>query len=135
MASWQLVVITGASKGFGRALALAHASLFTDGRDLRLHFVLTGRSISDLEDSQEAIQTLLIERNLCIEEFDIDLCASDLTELDRLTDVCVSLFDTPLHKHPERSYERVVFYNNAGSLGQLGVSLIASPSSVCLLCV
>jgi NAD(P)-dependent dehydrogenase (short-subunit alcohol dehydrogenase family) len=54
-----MVIITGASRGYGRALALAFA------RRLKtpLHLVLAARSFADLEETQNLVLQLRAERD------------------------------------------------------------------------
>ena len=108
---WQLIVISGASKGFGRSCALSFAS----ARKSAIHFVLTGRSEIDLDDTKQLLQN--IDSN--ISEIQIDLFITDLSNLSTLESVSNTLFDVPFINNPNRNYEKVIFVNNAGSLGPL----------------
>jgi sepiapterin reductase len=102
------VIITGASKGFGRAIARAFARL-TDGD---VHFVISGRNHSDLESLQSELAILREQSSF---QTTCDVVTADLSNISDISDTANRLFATSKN-WTERS---VNFVNNAGSLGQL----------------
>ena len=105
---WKAVVITGASKGFGKAIAEAISKEFQSP----LYFVLHGRDINDLE----ATRTML-EQQRQPSNFMCKLVVADVSKVDSLEAIAGQLFDFP-NDSPDQ-FEEVYFFNNAGSLGTL----------------
>lgn len=103
-----LVIITGASRGYGRSLAVSFA------RRLKkpLHLVLAARSAADLEETRALVLAARAER-----ETTCDLVALDCTgDSYSLVTACDQMFkDSGSDK-----YTDVIFVSNAGVLGQLG---------------
>eukprot|EP01038_Epipyxis_sp_PR26KG_P011059 gene11059-14844_t len=113
----RLVVITGASRGFGRSIALTIAQVFQNDH---LHFILTSRSQVELNETKSII--FKIRENIqhgvstVCDIFPVDL--SDLSSLPiALSDVFNGLSDSGI-KSP---YTELMFFNNAGSLGPLNL--------------
>lgn len=102
--SWRLVVISGASRGYGRACASAFSKVAG-----QLHFILLGRDNNELE----VTKSLLDERHC------IDIHVSDLSLLSQLNEIAEDIFSKPFEKYSQRVYDRVIFINNSGSLGPL----------------
>ncbi len=108
------LLITGASRGFGRSTALAFAKRITSHS---IHFILTARSSSDLDATVQLIKEARGEVDAGISAGDrIDIIVADLSDLSTLEDSSKRLFDS-LEGHGE--YYRVFFVNNAGSMGPL----------------
>eukprot|EP01041_Mallomonas_annulata_P013799 gene13799-29342_t len=105
-ASWNFLVVTGASKGLGKAIALA----FAKSTKNPLHVVLTGRS----GDGLEAIRTALMSARESHETV-CELMPADLSDLKTLPTTTESLFAIK----SDRLYSKAILINNAGSLGRL----------------
>lgn len=108
--SWQIIIITGASRGFGQAIAISFAKASRGP----LHFVLSGRTLQDLEVTKSAIESL---RGHPLQT-QIDIVSADLFDAAGLDTVASELFD---REDKTREYKKTVFFNNAGSLGPLEV--------------
>lgn len=106
--SWYYVVITGASKGFGKALAES----FSKSIDGPLHIVLTGRVTDDLEEVRNIVIGLRANKLTKCEILSIDL--SDLRLLETSAKRLFQL-------ESEIEYSNMFLANNAGSLGPLTV--------------
>jgi len=104
---WQLVIITGASKGFGRSISeqLAQLSLSPT------HFRLVGRDAEGLKAARDTIARGRTVETTVIEEIEVDL--SDIANLKGAAD---RMFAAPQSEH---TYFKVCFLNNHGSLGPL----------------
>ncbi len=105
---WQLVIITGAGRGFGRASAVA----FAQANCLPLHLVLVARSEHELKSAKEEI---LSTRASLDAPTVTDIYPCDLGNLDHLEASVEAIYS--LVKASGRAYDRAVFVNNAGSLG------------------
>eukprot|EP00536_Pseudo-nitzschia_multiseries_P008067 jgi/Psemu1/256858/estExt_Genewise1Plus.C_1980062 len=122
-------LITGASRGLGRAIATVAAKYYhraSDGDDAHRHrpnakFVLVARSAEGLEATKQEI---------------IAMDLSDLDRLDANADLLLEDVDRLLRaskrddnddNHNHNQQQRVIFVNNAGSLGHLG-PCVTSPS-------
>ena len=114
--SWNCIVITGASRGFGRAVAISFARQIKGA----CHFILTGRSLEDLETTQQQIE----QHRLQNVDTSVTLLSADLADIQSIESISDSLFNSSISKYPERKYSKIVFINNAGSLGQLKVILV-----------
>ena len=104
-----LVVVSGASKGFGRALAVAWV------RQTRtpLYVRLVGRDEVGLQETKRALEEEAVGgRSLVVETLMLDLGA-----VGALTNAASALFSLPANS-PGAIF-KVVFYNNAGTLGPL----------------
>lgn len=106
-------LITGGSRGFGRAVALAFAGScnFTAGSVM----VLTGRSEADLQETKIQVENVNSKIVIKIEVFDL----GDMAALESFTS-----------KLPNfgKSFDSAILINNAGSLGDISKKL-TSPSS------
>ncbi|CAI5722215.1 unnamed protein product [Hyaloperonospora brassicae] len=118
------VLVTGASRGFGRCLALDFVRFFS-ARDLDLH--LWARSEQDLEDTKrmahcEWAQASASNELRCFVQ-SVDL--SDPIDYTAKIDQVLSTFAT-------EKYSQVFLVHNAGSLGQLGFvqESVSSPIEV-----
>lgn len=109
------VILTGASRGFGKGVVLAFAREVLSP----IHFILTARSEADLESTK---QDILSHRHGL--ETLIDVVVADLSDLANLTDTANTLFNSvsfPSSSATEAQfrYSRIFFVNNHGSLGSL----------------
>ena len=107
-----LLVVSGASKGFGQAVSVAFASHF---RDIPMKIILTARSESGLLTTQQ-----MMEQELTDDErkaHNVSIYPMELSQLDSLESNLERLVDAA---QPLDRYERVVIINNAGSVGPLG---------------
>ena len=105
--SGRAVIITGASKGVGRAVALAFAGQV----ETPLHFIISGRNQEELVDTKDTI--LKMRENKASTTWKI--VNADLSNMINLEKVADDLFDFNL----EEELQSVTFINNAGSLGAL----------------
>ncbi len=105
--AWELIIITGASKGYGRALATTFAKLALKP----VHFVLSGRNLQDLETTATQIKSTATVEVQC------DINVADLSDMNNLTKSAAALFDSS--KFGTNQYEKVTFINNAGTVGPL----------------
>ena len=111
MATNLLLVVTGASRGLGRAIAVT----FNRHPDPSIKYVKTlliARSLSGLEETKTAI----LEQANSNRAKDISLHTIDLGDLDNLNEGLDSILETVT----KESFDRIIFINNAGSLGKLG---------------
>ena len=104
---YKTVIITGASKGYGRAVAKAFAK-FIDGN---LHFVLSGRDQMELDSLEKEIHTIRINKQ---HQTSCKIVVADISNNFELEDVAEGLFNQKFI-----TSESVTFINNAGSLGPL----------------
>lgn len=102
----QLVVITGASRGFGRAVAESVARATRTAT----HFILVGRDAAELAETRG-----IVESSRPGQETVVDVLVMDLGKMDGLQSAADAMFPAVL----ARAYDKVVFINNAGSLGPL----------------
>lgn len=109
---WSFVVITGASRGFGRSCAVSYAKSALNP----IHFMLTGRSIPDLNITKEII---IKNWKIDVSLLKIDLVGSDLAG-DDCTSIAIQLFEQPFKENNDnKQYDKFIFINNAGALGPL----------------
>lgn len=104
------VIITGASKGFGNAVAMCYATAFK----APLHLVLHGRN-------EELLNRLKAEvlhiRQTAGRETSVQIVKCDLGDSNELAGAVDNLFMKT--KQDQCEYARTTFINNAGSLGKL----------------
>ncbi|KAH6562595.1 hypothetical protein BASA62_009047 [Batrachochytrium salamandrivorans] len=112
-----LFIITGASRGFGRSIALAIADsplVTSQPTDI----ILTSRSLVDLTEVKVAVERTFEEADVARRhQLNLNTCAVDFTSsnLDTICDFIVSR-SVP---EPPSAYTTVVLFNNAGTLGTL----------------
>ena len=111
MSSKGLVVISGASRGIGRAIALAIAD--SPIHSSHLHMVLMARSASSLQETADMIQERCENRATIITTTCHEM---DLANIDTLP-MNVQKILEPLQYD---QYNSCLLINNAGSLGPLG---------------
>ncbi|CAM9383869.1 unnamed protein product, partial [Ectocarpus fasciculatus] len=105
--NWHLIVITGASRGFGRALAESFARRIKTP----LHLVLAARSADGLEETLQSVLDIRDDRQTDVDVLIMDCAAS----LDALKEASAQFC-----KHAESTrYSDVMFVANAGVLGPL----------------
>jgi sepiapterin reductase len=99
-----LMIITGASRGFGKAFCLEFAKTIMGP----IHVVLVGRRQEELENTEAAMRSI---KKGC--EISCEIMITDLEEPESLPEFACRLFD--------RSYDftKVVYVSNAGTLGPL----------------
>jgi short-subunit dehydrogenase len=106
--SSKLVIVTGASRGFGRATAISLAKSLV----APTHFVLSGKDVVELTNT-----ATLIDENRSPElKAKIKIVSADLANTLDLPNVASDLFDID----SQDSFNELIFINNAGSLGPLG---------------
>lgn len=127
MTSWELVIVTGASRGFGRACAIAYAnSQHPKIKQGGLHFVLTARSVRDLNETKNMIISAR-EGNLT----EVDIFEADLSSTKNLENIANRIFDSPFSVSSSKLYDKVTFINNAGSQGLLQpIDMSVTPSQL-----
>ncbi len=102
------IVITGASRGFGRSIAISSAKAV----QVPCHFVLSGTNEEELRNTE---RLLLHARNEGAPA-SVDIVVADLSRTSHLGEIAVNLFDK---LNTVENLNSVIFYNNAGSLGPL----------------
>jgi len=108
-----LLIVTGASRGLGRAVAIAfcHHHITTS----KIHAVLVGRSESALRETAELLST-----TTTTEQISWRMVVADLGDLDRLDDAIDRIL------LPEDgsigTWDECILINNAGSLGHIGLA-------------
>lgn len=95
-----VIVITGASRGFGRALAIVASESYNGNCSL----VLVARSMEGLEETA----SLILKKEQC------SCHAMDLGDLDQL-DTNIEALLKEL-----QAYSKIIFVQNAGTIGHLG---------------
>ena len=106
------VVITGASKGFGRAVAKAFARCL----DGSIHFVLSGRSQPELS----TLLTELTDKSEPSRNISSEIIIGDVSQPHELTNLAERLFKKDsLLRVGATTETNIYFVNNAGSLGPL----------------
>mmetsp|Transcript_6105 Transcript_6105/g.9212 ORF Transcript_6105/g.9212 Transcript_6105/m.9212 type:complete len:311 (+) Transcript_6105:60-992(+) len=96
-----LLIVTGASRGFGKALCVAFAETLLCSLDC----VLVGRSASALEETAREIESCRPGKSTKCE-----VIVADLASGDGLEDVASRILDRSF------SYSKIVYINNAGTL-------------------
>ena len=126
---YEHVIITGASKGFGRSIAIAFAEQ-EQMLEKNLQFTLCGRNECGLREVEDVItdRRRALRRKAatasCAGKTKISLVIEDLAGLDNLEQAAAQLFATAEFSvdgvdHIAAVCSRVIFINNAGSLGPL----------------
>lgn len=106
--NWHLIIITGASRGFGRAVAEA----FCRRLKSPMHFILASRSAEDLEETRQIVLKAREDRLTECDIVPIDYSA-DMTSIAHAAE--------RIFKDASSSrYSDVIFVSNAGVLGPLG---------------
>ncbi|CAB9499838.1 Sepiapterin reductase [Seminavis robusta] len=112
-----LLIVTGASKGLGKAITTGFCCMDSSEQQRqqldRLHVVLAARSANLLE---ELGRTIMHHNESTKVRVTLSCFAVDLSDLDQLD----SHFDRMFQEVNLSGFDRVVFVNNAGSLGYLG---------------
>lgn len=110
-----LLIVTGASRGLGRAIGVAFAS---SPSTEHLFCLLVARSESGLEETaslmREAAAAAANNSKL-----DISCMVADLSDMDTLEKKVEEMFEQATKKG-KFTYDRAILINNAGSLGYLG---------------
>jgi len=112
-----LLVVTGASRGLGRAIAIAFASS-TQIPSLRA--LLVARSADDLAETAALMRDAAEQSST---EIDVSYVVADLSKLSSLELTIEKLVLEPLASSSSslsKEYDKAVLINNAGSLGYLG---------------
>ena len=112
-----LLIVTGASRGLGRAIGVAFAS---SPSTKHLCCLLVARSESGLEETaslmREAAAAAAAANN---SKLDISCMVADLSDMDTLEKKVEDMFQR-VTKPGSSMYDRAILINNAGSLGYLG---------------
>ena len=120
-----MLVVTGASRGLGRAIAKAFSRevshIFPNTSKVFVHLI--ARSSEGLDGTEQEILTQISDRKAW--NIEIVKHQVDLSDLDKLDDILVLIFEAMRSRIIQ--CDRIVFVNNAGSLGVLGPCL-ESPS-------
>lgn len=101
----RLVIITGTSKGFGRALAQVYSKTYVNDE---IAFVLSGRDLQQLQSLKNEISHNSAHHQAVGHPVDF----SNLESLDRISTQLFDEFDW-------FDYDQIVYISNAGSLGPL----------------
>jgi NAD(P)-dependent dehydrogenase (short-subunit alcohol dehydrogenase family) len=101
-------IVTGASRGFGRAIASSVAKSLVKSS----HFVLAGTSEEELRKTEEIVKSTPRDGV----EATTELVLEDLSQTSHLSDAASKLFDSIA---ASSDIDDIVFFNNAGSLGPL----------------
>lgn len=118
------VLITGSSRGYGRAIAEEFNS-YCLKRDVNVHFILSGRSNSDLEETRNILENERVKTPTTKSITSYFLYATDLSDLSTLPNSC----DVLLNEFLDNKFTSLILFNNAGSLGELneiGTSVLES---------
>jgi short-subunit dehydrogenase len=112
------VFVTGASKGFGKAVALSFAK--SSCLAVPTHFVIASRDVSGLEEVKIQIE----ERRASLgnDATTVTVIQADLGDFKNLNSFAEKFFSAA---KLTSECESITFVNNAGSLGKLGT--IGSP--------
>ena len=105
------IVITGAGKGLGKAIALAFAAQVPSP----VHFVLTGRGVADLKQTKLEIQKF---REPLALSASFNVVIGDIGDVNGVQQIADKLF-CEANTQPEAQFISTTFINNAGSLGAL----------------
>ena len=110
-----LLVVTGASRGLGRAIGVAFAS---SSSIKHLRCLLVARSERGLEETASLMREAAAAARKSSDVFDLEIScmAADLSNMDTLEQTVEEMFG----QLEKRTYDRAILINNAGSLGYLG---------------
>ena len=115
-----LIVITGASRGIGRSIALSIADVSLQKSDGDIHMILISRSAEKLDETAK-----LLEEKCCGNKDDSETTrittschGVDLSNLDTLPNELEHLFN-PLM---QSKYKHCWLFNNAGSVEPIGAT-------------
>lgn len=110
-----LLVITGASRGLGRAIALQAAKQNESFKSIDM--ILVARNEADLQDTAEQVKGTA-GSNVTTRTLSMDL--SDVEDLQEVLEIrfIPMIEDSDTMKDPEQT--KLIFINNAGSLGHIG---------------
>ena len=113
-----LLIVTGASRGLGKSIALQFCSEAALRDFSHIEIVLIARNQAQLDDTREEILRLASSKHFSALVSCHALDLGDLTELEtRVEGIAKAL----LEDLPEIDrFERFIFVNNAGSLGHIG---------------
>lgn len=118
-ASKSLAIITGASRGIGRAIAIAFPDVMLS---VPLHMILISRSAESLQETARLVKQKCDGDNGGIT---ISCFEMDLSDLDTLPEKFEQILDTV----SSAQYDSCWLINNAGSLGHLGLASAISGDS------
>eukprot|EP00118_Oscarella_pearsei_P003184 m.13339 g.13339 ORF g.13339 m.13339 type:complete len:266 (+) comp24696_c0_seq1:1182-1979(+) len=107
------LLITGASQGYGRSLAILFAQKFFEASPSTVRIVLTARSADGLEETKQ-----LIAKHA--PGLDVSVLAGDFAQTNGGEG---DLSEKLLRSVESKTYEQVILINNAGSLGNIAVPL------------
>ncbi|CAK4337554.1 unnamed protein product [Aphanomyces euteiches] len=118
-----LVLVTGASRGFGRALALAFTEELSAANEGDLYLHLWSRDTAGLAATTEAIQATWKSQDQALHATQT---AVDLSDQRAYCDT-INNFLSDIAK---LSLKRIVIVHNAGSLGEVGrIANVSSPQA------
>jgi short-subunit dehydrogenase len=104
-----LVIITGASRGYGKALALSYTKYFANSSTSpALSFILTGRSTEELSQTQREVQAIS-------SSVAVTTKFTDLNDLPNLSTTMASV----LNEIDKDDYDEITLFQNSGSIGVL----------------
>lgn len=109
-----LLIVTGASRGLGRAIGVAFAS---SPSTKYLCCLLVARSESGLEETASLMREAAAAANKS--KLDVSCMVADLSDMDTLEITAADMFER-VSKQGSSTYDRAILINNAGSLGYLG---------------
>ncbi|CAK4353372.1 unnamed protein product [Aphanomyces euteiches] len=119
-----LVLVTGASRGFGRALALAFTEELSAANEGDLYLHLWSRDTAGLAATTEAIQATWKSQDQALHATQT---AVDLSDQRAYCDT-INNFLSDIAK---LSLKRIVIVHNAGSLGEVGrIANVSSPQAI-----
>ncbi|CAK4472515.1 hypothetical protein LEN26_001260 [Aphanomyces euteiches] len=119
-----LVLVTGASRGFGRALALAFTEELSAANEGDLYLHLWSRDTAGLAATTEAIQATWKSQDQALH---VTQTAVDLSDQRAYCDT-INNFLSDIAK---LSLKRIVIVHNAGSLGEVGrIANVSSPQAI-----
>lgn len=108
--AWKAIIITGASRGFGRCLAVSYAKSAVS----KLQLILSGRDAKGLEETRSAV----LAHRPDASTIEVLTVPADLGRVDQLEGISAALFGEQ-NFPADRLYDEVALYHNAGSLGLL----------------